>query len=159
MYLSVSVFYVYFHASMLSRFSHVWFFVTLWSVAHQTPLYMRILQARILEWVDMPSSRGSSWPSDWKLIYFGSCIAGRFFTTEQWAAAAAKLLQSCTTLCDPIDSRPPGSSVPGILQARIRSGLPFPSPRHACMHACKAASVMPNSVQPHRRQPTRLCCP
>ena len=34
------------------------------------------------------------------------------------AAAAAKLLQSCLTLCDPIDGRPPGSSIPGILQAR-----------------------------------------
>ena len=33
-------------------------------------------------------------------------------------AAAAKLLQSCPTLCDPIDSSPPGSAVPGILQAR-----------------------------------------
>ena len=34
------------------------------------------------------------------------------------AAAAAKSLQSCPTLCDPIDSSPPDSSVPGILQAR-----------------------------------------
>ena len=34
-------------------------------------------------------------------------------------AAAAKSLQSCLTLCDPIDGSPPGSSVPGILQARI----------------------------------------
>ena len=34
------------------------------------------------------------------------------------AAAAAKSLQSCPTLCDPIDSSPPGSSVPGILQAK-----------------------------------------
>ena len=34
------------------------------------------------------------------------------------AAAAAKLLQSCPTLCDPIDGIPPGSAVPGILQAR-----------------------------------------
>ena len=33
--------------------------------------------------------------------------------------AAAKSLQSCPTLCDPIDGSPPGSSVPGILQARI----------------------------------------
>ena len=33
-------------------------------------------------------------------------------------AAAAKSLQLCLTLCDPIDGRPPGSSVPGILQAR-----------------------------------------
>ena len=35
------------------------------------------------------------------------------------AAAAAKSLQSCPTLCDPIDSSPPGSPVPGMLQARI----------------------------------------
>ena len=35
------------------------------------------------------------------------------------AAAAAKSLQSCSTLCDPIDGSPPGSPVPGILQARI----------------------------------------
>ena len=34
-------------------------------------------------------------------------------------AAAAKLLPSCPTLCDPIDGSPPGSPVPGILQARI----------------------------------------
>ena len=34
------------------------------------------------------------------------------------AAAAPKSLQSCLTLCDPIDGSPPGSPVPGILQAR-----------------------------------------
>ena len=34
------------------------------------------------------------------------------------AAAAAKSIQSCPTLCDPIDGSPPGSPVPGILQAR-----------------------------------------
>ena len=39
-----------------------------------------ILQARILEWVAMPSSRGSSQPRDWTLI---SCIAGGLFTIEQ----------------------------------------------------------------------------
>ena len=33
-------------------------------------------------------------------------------------AAAAKSLQSCPTLCDPIDGSPPGSAIPGILQAR-----------------------------------------
>ena len=46
------------------------------------------------------------------------------------AAAAAKLLQSCPTLCYPIDGSSPGSPVPGILQARTQSGLPFPSPMH-----------------------------
>ena len=38
--------------------------------------------------------------------------------TVHAAAAAAKLLQSCPTLCDPIDSSPPGSPIPEILQAR-----------------------------------------
>ena len=38
---------------------------------------------------------------------------------KHYAAAAAKSLQSCLTLCDPIDGSPLGSSVPGILQARI----------------------------------------
>ena len=38
--------------------------------------------------------------------------------TQTAAAAAAKSLQSCPTLCDPIDGSPPGSPVPAILQAR-----------------------------------------
>ena len=40
------------------------------------------------------------------------------FLSENTATAAAKSLQSCPTLCDPTDSSPPGSPVPGILQAR-----------------------------------------
>ena len=40
-------------------------------------------------------------------------------TSTRHVAAAAKSLQSCPTLCDPIDSSPPGSLVPGILQKRI----------------------------------------
>ena len=40
------------------------------------------------------------------------------FSLWVYDAAAAKSLQSCLTLCDPIDSGPPGSAVPGILQAR-----------------------------------------
>ena len=39
------------------------------------------------------------------------------------AAAAAKSLQSCLTLCDPIDGSPPGSAIPGILQARTLEWL------------------------------------
>ena len=61
-------------------------------------------------------------------------LAGRFITTAPLGkpflylliantllktAAAAKSLQSCPTLCDPIDGSPLGSPVPGILQARI----------------------------------------
>ena len=42
--------------------------------------------------------------------------------------AAAKSLQLCPTLCDPIDGSPPGSPVPGILQARTLEWVPLPSP-------------------------------
>ena len=45
-------------------------------------------------------------------------LFGRKAMTNLAAAAAAKSLQSCPTLCDPIDGSPPGSPVPGILQAR-----------------------------------------
>ena len=54
-------------------------FVTPWTVAHQAPLSMGILQARILEWVSMPSSRGSTQPRDWAQV---SCSTGGFFTAE-----------------------------------------------------------------------------
>ena len=37
----------------------------------------------------------------------------------KWTAAAAKSLQSCLTLCDPIDGSPPGSPIHGIFQARV----------------------------------------
>ena len=46
-------------------------------------------------------------------------LLGRKARTNLAAATEAKLLQSCPTLCYSIDSSPPGSSVPGILQARI----------------------------------------
>ena len=42
----------------------------------------------------------------------------RVYQGEAAAAAGAKSLQSCPTLCDPIDGSPPGSLVPGILQAK-----------------------------------------
>ena len=42
-------------------------------------------------------------------------------------AAAAKSLKSCPTLCDPIDGSPPGSPIPGVLQARILEWVAMPS--------------------------------
>ena len=48
----------------------------------------------------------------------GIKIAGRNINNLRYADAAAKSLQSCLTLCDPIDGSPPGSPAPGILQAK-----------------------------------------
>ena len=52
---------------------------------------------------------------DYSLSHRNIC---KFFGDSFAAAAAAKSLQSCPTLCDPIDGNPPGSPIPGILQAR-----------------------------------------
>ena len=78
-----------------------------------------ILQARILEWIAILSSRGFSWPRDWTLV---SCIAVRFFTL--WATGKSwkvKVAQLCSTLCDPMNY-----IVHGILQARILKWITFP---------------------------------
>ena len=82
----------------------------------------KFLQTIILEWVSISFSIGSSQLRDQTHV---SCIAGGFFsyrTTREAllraAAAAAKSFQSCSTLCDPVDGSPPGSPIPGILQAR-----------------------------------------
>ena len=65
------------------------------------------------------------WKKVWFLVYwnipFGTVSGIKWIEDKlriQFAAAAAKSLQSCPTLCDPIDGGPPGFPVPGILQAR-----------------------------------------
>ena len=107
----------------------------------------RILQARILEWVALSFSRRSSPPRDRTCIFcIGRLILYQLVTWEALqycsrliiliaAAASAKSLQPCGTLCDPIDGSPLGSSVPGILQARILEWVSI-SFFNACMHAC-----------------------
>ena len=54
----------------------------------------------------------------WSLIFCLFWQSVSFIWSKLFAAAAAKSIQSCPTLCDPIDDSPPGSPVPGILQAR-----------------------------------------
>ena len=73
-------------ACMLSRFSRVQLFATPWTVAHQAFLSMGVLKARILDWVSVPFSKGSSWTRDQTHISYISCT-GRFFTTSTtWEA-------------------------------------------------------------------------
>ena len=110
--------------------------VTPWTAALQAPLSMGILQQRILEWVAMPSSRGSSQSRDRTQV---SCIASRFFTV--WATREAQfcgtyflvhaclVAQYCVTLCNPRDCSLPGSSIHGIFQARILAWVSIPYSR------------------------------
>jgi len=53
-----------------------------------------------------------------------------YFRIKMFAAAAAALLQSCPTLCDPIDDSPPSFPSLGFSRQEHWSGLPFPSPMH-----------------------------
>ena len=76
----------------------IWLFETPWTVALQAPLSMRFLKARILEWVAMPSFRGSSQPRDQTRV---SCIAGRFFTV--WAIRDAQEYRSGEPIPSPGD--------------------------------------------------------
>ena len=66
--------------SSVQSLSCFFIFATPWTVAYQAPLSMGILQAKILKWVAMLSSRGSSQPRDQTHISCISCIAGKFFT-------------------------------------------------------------------------------
>ena len=65
------------HAGVLSLFSRVPFFATLWTVTCQAPLSMGSLPAGILEWVAMPSSRASSQPRDQICVSYFSCLERR----------------------------------------------------------------------------------
>ena len=56
------------------------------------------------------------------------------------AAAAAESLQSCPTLCNPIDGSPPGSPVPGILQARTLEWVAMPSSRESSQSGIETRS-------------------
>ena len=86
---------IHIHMCLLNCFSCVWLFATLWTVVHQAPLSMGlILQAKILDWVAIPSCRGSSPPKDGTGVSFVSYIGrwvflffGVFLTTSAtWEA-------------------------------------------------------------------------
>ena len=64
-------------------FSHAQLFATLWTVACHAPLIHGILQTRILEWVALPSCRGSSWSKDQTCVSYVYCIAVRFWVTSE----------------------------------------------------------------------------
>ena len=100
----------------------VWIFATPWTVGHQDPLSMEFSRQEYWSGLPSPPSRVSN-PGIEPMSLASLALAGEFFTTSatregpRIAAVAAKSLQSCPTLCDPVDSSQPSSPVPGILQA------------------------------------------
>ena len=95
-----------------------------------------IFQARVLEWVAIPFSRGSSGMCKClprSCIYsgwiFGSGNIGLKKTNILWFLGCVCVLSQHSTLCDPMDCSPLGSSVHGILQARRLEWVVMPSSR------------------------------
>ena len=114
-----------------------------------------IFQARMLKWVAISYSSGSPQPRDRTWSLTSSALSGGlsvgFFPLHYLGsslAAAAKSLQSCLTLCDPIDGSPPGSPVPGILQARTLEWVAI-SFSNACKWKVKVKSL--SRVRPSAR--------
>ena len=127
---------------LLSRFSHVRLCGTPQMVAHQAPPSLGFSRQEHWSGLPFPSPMHESEKWEWscsvvsdpqrphglqpsRLLHpwdFPGKSTGVgchcLLHQEATAAAAAKSLQSCPTLCDPIDGSPPGSPVPGILQTR-----------------------------------------
>ena len=94
---------------MLSRFRRVWFFVTLWTAARQAPLSMGFSRQKYWSGLPFPPLGDLADPGMDPMSLMPHALA----VATKSAAAAAKSFQSCPTLCNPIDSSPLGSSVPG----------------------------------------------
>ena len=123
---------------MLNCFSHIQLFATPWTAAHQTPLSMGL--SRQEYWSGLPCPPPGDLPdSGIKPMCLASpALAGGFFTTSTTQEALycssvqfSSVAQSCTTLCNPMDCSPSGSSVHGIVQARILEWVAISSSRES----------------------------
>ena len=129
---------------MLSCFSHVQLFVTLWTVACQAPLSTGFSRQEYWSGLPCPPPRDFPVPGFEPTSLMSPALASRFFiTSATWEAPEllmdnqsydcgksvqfSSVFHLCPTLCDPVDCSPPGSSVLGILQARILewAAMPF----------------------------------
>ena len=95
-----------------------------WSneIATGTQKANEVMTKRIDQWYVTQKDKVSN-----KLTYTTNiCLLTHSFNNMYWGAAVAKSLQSCPTLCNPIDSSPPGSPIPGILQVRTLEWVAIP---------------------------------
>ena len=119
---------------LLSCFSRVRLCATPWTAAYQAPPFMGFSRQEYWSGLPLPSPTGLEsklnnmmvkYSHRWSALFvinviiMNKCyLSSRLSIYNYCYVAAAKSLQSCPTLCDPIDSSPPGFSVPGVLQAR-----------------------------------------
>ena len=107
--------------------SHVRLFATRWTVAHQAPLSLGFPRQEYWSGLSFPFPGDLLDPG---IKSMATVASPPMSMAAAAAAAAAKSLQSCPTLCDPIDGSPPGSPSLEFSRQEHWSGLPFPSPMH-----------------------------
>ena len=106
----------------MKSLSRVRLFATPWTVAHQAPLSMGFSRQGYWSGFPFPSPGDLHDP---KIEPTSPVLAAKFFSNEppgepqHYLRVKSEVAQSCLTLCDAVDCTPPGSSVHGILQARI----------------------------------------
>ena len=149
---------------LLSCFSSVQLFVTLWTIAHQATLSMGFSRQEYCS--GLPFPRPGDLPNLGIELGLPASPASQADSlpteppgkpSDHPAAAAAKSFQSCPTLCDPIDGSPPGSPVPGTLQARtLGVGCHFLLQCMKVKSESEGTQVLSDSSWPHGLQPTRF---
>ena len=113
--------------------SHHWPLSSRWThpaLCSPGTVHMSIRQAFLSSWIRFLII-GKSNPLHLGCLGSNLCVSLAkmfYFSAAAAAAAAAASLQSCPTLCDPIDGSPPGFPVPGILQAITLEWVAIPSP-------------------------------
>ena len=116
---------------------------------------MGILQARILEWVEMPFSRRPSWPSNWTHVSYISCIGRRFFTTSAtWKTFIYVYIHNILQYISSVAQTCPTLQPHGQQHARPPCQSPTPgvycnsSPSSWWCHPTISSSVIPFSSHP-----------
>ena len=126
--------------------SHVQLFAIPWTVAHQAPLSMEFFQARLMERVAIPSSRGSSWPRDQTQV---SSIAGRFFTI--WATRKVPTLNTWYVVAQTV------KCLPTLWETRVQSlGQEDPLEEEMAPHSSTLAWKVPWTEERGRLQSVGL---
>ena len=94
--------YMWMCVRVLSHFSSIWLFVTLWTVARQAPLSLGFSRQEYWSGLPCPPPGGSSWPRDQTRVSCVSCIADGFFTTEPPGKTAyiCICMYNCTYSCN-----------------------------------------------------------
>ena len=114
---------VHVHAQLCPTLCH------LWAVANHNSPSIGFSRQEYWSGLPFPPPGDLPYPGIEPESPMSPALTGRFLVAESPDAAAASI-QSCPTLCDPIDGSPPGLPSLGFSRQEHWSGLPFPSPMH-----------------------------